>query len=165
MGSHSFLQGIFPTQGLNLGLLQCRQILYHLRYAGPAWWKGGWMHGWRERGRGMEYGPASCHPPSLMPQSVGPPYAFTESILKKADRALLFISIYMAYWWDYPLYYTNLSFVLTGWKGECLLKFLVTHQLFSRITETKNFCWKISFITISIWNGCRQGMFPSTTVL
>ena len=29
MGCHSLLQGIFPTQGLNLGLLHCRQILYH----------------------------------------------------------------------------------------------------------------------------------------
>ena len=27
---HSLLQGIFPTQGLNPGLLQYRQILYHL---------------------------------------------------------------------------------------------------------------------------------------
>ena len=62
-------------------------------------------------------------------QSVGPPCAFTENILKKAIGALLFISIYMAYWWDCPLYYTNLGLVLTGWKGERLLKFLVTHQL------------------------------------
>ena len=29
-GSHSLLQGIFPTQGLNLNLLNCRQILYCL---------------------------------------------------------------------------------------------------------------------------------------
>ena len=28
VGSHSFLQGIFLTQGLRLGLLHCRQILY-----------------------------------------------------------------------------------------------------------------------------------------
>ena len=34
VGSHSLLQGILPTQGLNLGLLQCRQILYHLSYQG-----------------------------------------------------------------------------------------------------------------------------------
>ena len=34
VGSHSFLQGIFPTQGLNLGLLHCRQILYHLSHQG-----------------------------------------------------------------------------------------------------------------------------------
>ena len=30
VGSHSLLQGIFPTQGLNPGLLYCRQILYYL---------------------------------------------------------------------------------------------------------------------------------------
>ena len=30
VGSHSPLQGIFPTQRWNLGLLHCRQILYHL---------------------------------------------------------------------------------------------------------------------------------------
>ena len=29
VGCHSLLQGIFPTQGLNLGLPCCRQILYH----------------------------------------------------------------------------------------------------------------------------------------
>ena len=31
---HALLQGIFPTQGLNLGLLHCRQILYHLSHEG-----------------------------------------------------------------------------------------------------------------------------------
>ena len=30
VGSHSLLQGIFLTQRSNLGLLHCRQILYHL---------------------------------------------------------------------------------------------------------------------------------------
>ena len=34
MGSHSLLQGIFPTQGLNPGLLHCKQILYHLSHRG-----------------------------------------------------------------------------------------------------------------------------------
>ena len=29
---HSLLQRIFLTQGLNLGLLHCRRILYHLSY-------------------------------------------------------------------------------------------------------------------------------------
>ena len=33
-GSHSLLQGIFPTQGLNPSLLLCRQILYHLNHQG-----------------------------------------------------------------------------------------------------------------------------------
>ena len=32
VGCHSLLQGIFPTQGLNLGLLHCKQILYHLSH-------------------------------------------------------------------------------------------------------------------------------------
>ena len=31
---HSLLQGIFPTQGSNLGLLHCRQTLYCLSYKG-----------------------------------------------------------------------------------------------------------------------------------
>ena len=34
VGSLSLLQGIFPTQGLNLGLLHCRQFLYHRSYKG-----------------------------------------------------------------------------------------------------------------------------------
>ena len=34
MGSHSLLQGIFLTQGLNPCLLNCRQILHHLSHQG-----------------------------------------------------------------------------------------------------------------------------------
>ena len=34
VGSHALLQGIFPTQALNLSLLHCRQILYHLSQQG-----------------------------------------------------------------------------------------------------------------------------------
>ena len=34
VGSCSLLQGIFPTQGSNPGLLHCRQILYQLSYQG-----------------------------------------------------------------------------------------------------------------------------------
>ena len=34
VGSHSLLQGIFQTQGSNLGLLHCRKILYWLSYEG-----------------------------------------------------------------------------------------------------------------------------------
>ena len=36
MGCHSLLQGIFLTQGLNPGLLYCRQILYHLSHQGSS---------------------------------------------------------------------------------------------------------------------------------
>ena len=34
VGSLSFFQGIFPTQGLNPGLPHCRQILYQLSHKG-----------------------------------------------------------------------------------------------------------------------------------
>ena len=36
LGSHSFLQGICPTQGLKPGLLHCRQILCHLSHWGSS---------------------------------------------------------------------------------------------------------------------------------
>ena len=36
MGCHFLLQGIFPTQGLNLCLLHCRQILYCLSHWGSS---------------------------------------------------------------------------------------------------------------------------------
>ena len=34
VGTHSLLQGIFPTQGSNPGLPHCRQILYQLSHQG-----------------------------------------------------------------------------------------------------------------------------------
>ena len=34
VGCHALLQGIFPTQGSNPGLLHCRQILFQLSYKG-----------------------------------------------------------------------------------------------------------------------------------
>ena len=34
VGCHFLLQEIFPTQGLNLGLLHCRQTLYRLSHQG-----------------------------------------------------------------------------------------------------------------------------------
>ena len=39
VGCHFLLQEIFPTQGLNLGLLHCRHTLYHLSHQGSS--KGG----------------------------------------------------------------------------------------------------------------------------
>ena len=38
VGSLSLLQGIFPTQGLKLGLPHCRWILYHLSHQGKEKW-------------------------------------------------------------------------------------------------------------------------------
>ena len=34
VGSYSFVWGIFLIQGSNMGLLHCRQIIYHLSYQG-----------------------------------------------------------------------------------------------------------------------------------
>ena len=34
VGSHSLLQGLFPSQVSNLSLLHCRQILYHVSHQG-----------------------------------------------------------------------------------------------------------------------------------
>ena len=34
LGCHDLLEGIFPTQGLNPGLLHCRGIVYHLSHQG-----------------------------------------------------------------------------------------------------------------------------------
>ena len=41
VGGHSLFQGIFPTQESNLGLFNCRQILYPLSHAvnGFKWFK------------------------------------------------------------------------------------------------------------------------------
>ena len=43
MGCHFLLQGIFPTQGLNSGIPQCRQILYQLRHQGSPLGKVKWV--------------------------------------------------------------------------------------------------------------------------
>ena len=39
VGCHFLLQGIFPTQESNPGLLHCRQILYQLSYEKSPFWK------------------------------------------------------------------------------------------------------------------------------
>ena len=44
MGSLSLLQEIFPTQGSNLDLLHCRQILYQLSYQGSPFGYGSVQH-------------------------------------------------------------------------------------------------------------------------
>ena len=45
VGSLSLLQGIFPTQGLNLGLPYCRQILYQLSHTTSPKKGTLWLHG------------------------------------------------------------------------------------------------------------------------
>ena len=43
MGGHALLQGVFPIQGSNRGLLHGRQILYHLSHQGNLAPKGGYL--------------------------------------------------------------------------------------------------------------------------
>ena len=50
VGSLSLLQGIFPTQESNQGLLNCRQILYQLRYQGSPW-NNGLVQNWESTSR------------------------------------------------------------------------------------------------------------------
>ena len=51
VGCHALFQGIFPTQELNGGLLNCRQILYQLSYQGSQWPLDlGVNPGWRQAG-------------------------------------------------------------------------------------------------------------------
>ena len=54
MGSHSLLQGIFPTQGLNPGLLHCRWVLYCLSHQGSCFMRFPKEH---------PDSPGSVHPP------------------------------------------------------------------------------------------------------
>ena len=44
VGSLSLLQGIFPAQGLNWGLLHCRQIFYQLSYQGSQGIRKSYLH-------------------------------------------------------------------------------------------------------------------------
>ena len=61
VGCHALLQGIFPSQGSNPGILHCRKILYHLSHQGSPYiypnhterWTDRqtdcWMDGWTDR--------------------------------------------------------------------------------------------------------------------
>ena len=58
VGSHSLLQGIFLTQGLNSGLLHCRQSLpseplEKYRFAAPNWY---------QVGMGLAFWSGCCQP-------------------------------------------------------------------------------------------------------
>ena len=59
VGCHFLLQGIFPNQGLNPGLLHCRRIHYQLSYQGSP-------HSSLIRSKGLAQAPL-LHDPSLPP--------------------------------------------------------------------------------------------------
>ena len=84
MGSHSLLQRIFPTQGLNLGLLSCRQI-YLLSYQGSPYLRGAHSqsHGWRSL---VGYGPWGCEESDTTEQL---PFHFSLSFIGEGNGNLL----------------------------------------------------------------------------
>ena len=80
VGSLSLLQGIFPTQRLNLGLLHCRLILFQLSHKGsPA------IQEWVAYSfsslpdLGIETGPPTVQADSLPTELSGKPWCFSES--------------------------------------------------------------------------------------
>ena len=68
MGCHVLLQGIFPTQGMNLGLPHCRQILYRLSHKED--FVGG-KEGSLLRLKGLGAPSSQAPSPTLAPKSVG----------------------------------------------------------------------------------------------
>ena len=64
VGCHFLLQGIFPTQGSNPGLLHCRQILYHLSHQGSPNLK---IHSAKKEKKNANYHLTrkGCHKPSV----------------------------------------------------------------------------------------------------
>ena len=62
IGSLSLLQGIFPSQGLNPGLLHCRQILDQLSYQGsPKLEISKWVKKEESEGRDFVGAGIKCH--------------------------------------------------------------------------------------------------------
>ena len=56
---HALLQGIFPTQGSNPGLLHCRWILYHLSHQGSPEGELRWINDLPKKPRWMPLEPRS----------------------------------------------------------------------------------------------------------
>ena len=61
MGCHSLLQGIFPTQGWNPGLLHCRRTLYHLSHQGSPRTPEEGLKTRRRKCPSLRPGSRSCH--------------------------------------------------------------------------------------------------------
>ena len=91
VGCHALLQGIFPTQGPNPGLLHCRQILYRLSHQGsPRILE--WVAYPLSRGTSWPRNQTlvSCIAGRL----------FTISATREAQWINEWVHYFMSYWWD-----------------------------------------------------------------
>ena len=77
MGSLSLLQGIFPTQGSNPGLLHCRWILYQLSHEGSQeYWSGQPIPSPADLSNpGIEPGSPALQADSLLTELSGKPFS------------------------------------------------------------------------------------------
>ena len=75
VGSYSLLQDIFPTQGLNPGLLHCRCILYRMSHKGsPSYWSGYPIPSLADLPKpGIKLGPSALQKDSLPTERPGKP--------------------------------------------------------------------------------------------
>ena len=79
VGSLAFLQGIFPTQGSNPGLLHCRRILYQLSHQGsPA-----------VAAKSLQSCPTLCDPVDVSPPGSSVPGILQARILEWVAISLL----------------------------------------------------------------------------
>ena len=105
VGCHSLLQGIFPTQGSNLGFLHFRWILYRLSHQGRHLWEHPYRAGGKMRSlihfqnmiltlvpnpmAGPSANPASTdadHPPLLLWQAPNGSPCLLQGILLSAEK-------------------------------------------------------------------------------
>ena len=93
MGNHSLLQGIFPTQGSNLRLPHCRQILYHLSHQGRLYQRP-WEMVWQGRPRGVSVSEAITILHILEDKYyISPPAASSHHALPKCSLLPIFKSL------------------------------------------------------------------------
>ena len=87
VGSHSLLQGIFPSQGSNLGLPHCRQILYCLNHRKvPRIWEQAAISSSKGSSRPRDQARVSC---SLPLSHLGSP--FNAWLVPKRQKVFIFV--------------------------------------------------------------------------
>ena len=83
VGRHCLLQGIFPTQGSNLGFHLCGQILYHLSHQG-----GSEGHGWPEAETGSDTGSSQGRKKQdkVLPSSLYKEHSLSDTLVSDLHR-------------------------------------------------------------------------------